>query len=135
MSQATVEDVLGLAAILFEEFLEQHQWTRVRFSAMVPEDRRVYLEACLREDLTNPERPVVVQKMEDDETGEIVAFLQLNDCNVPVNVREHVDPIVKPVGYNVAPIRDHYTMMMAAQRRAMGEKPFIREHSLLGVCG
>jgi hypothetical protein len=131
MSQATVEDAPGLAAILFEEFLEQHPWTRVRFSAMVPEDRRAYLEECLHEDLTNPERPLVIQKMEDDETGEIVAFLQLNDCNVPANVRQHVDPIVKPAGYNVAPIRDHYAKMMAAQRRAMGEETFMREYSFL----
>lgn len=128
MNRATEEDVDGLAAILFEEYMEMHEWTRVRFHKMKPEDRLAYLTSCLREDLTNPEYPVVIQKVTDEDTGEIVAFLQLNDCNVPANNRSYVNEIEKPVyGYNKPPIRDYYAKMMAAQKQAMGSQPFMRK--------
>jgi len=125
MSQATAEDVAGLAAILFEEFMEMHEWTRIRFSAMKPEERHAYLAAGLREDLTNPEYPVIIQKMEDTETKEIVGFLQFNDCNVPPSNKEFATQIIKPEGYNVPPIREYYRKMITAQKAAMKDKPFL----------
>ncbi|KAJ8121553.1 hypothetical protein ONZ43_g2020 [Nemania bipapillata] len=126
MSPATAEDVPGLAAILFEEYMEMHEWTRVRFSAVDPEDRHRYLAAGLREDLTSPKAPLVIQKMVDEDSGEIVAFLQLNERNVPPNPRGDVEPIVKPKGYNVPPMLDHYDKMVTAQKAAMKDIPFLR---------
>lgn len=126
-SLATGEDAEGLAAILFEDWMDPDPWTRVCYGGIDPKEQLVHLTAVLREDLINPEFPVVIQKVEDDTTGEIVAFAQLNDYNVPPNKRDHVDPIAKPDGYNVPPIRDYYAKMSAAKERAMGDAPFLRK--------
>lgn len=126
-SQATAEDAPGLAAILFEEFMGQDEWMKIRFGGIRSEDRLATMIATIHEDIVNPERPVVIQKAVDDATGEIVGFHQLNYTNVPPNVREHVVPIVKPPGYNVTALREYYAIMIASQRRAMGDQPFLRE--------
>ncbi|UNI23110.1 hypothetical protein JDV02_008948 [Purpureocillium takamizusanense] len=126
MSQATVDDAPALAAILIADFLDPDPWTRLCYGGIDPSARLAHFTAGLREDLGNPEYPLVVQKMLDTDTGEVVAFAQLNDANVPaLEDRPPVEPITKPSGYNVPPIRDYFAQMSAAKDRAMGDAPYL----------
>ncbi|PHH78504.1 hypothetical protein CDD82_3013 [Ophiocordyceps australis] len=126
MAPATSQDVPALASLLFEDFMEQDAWTKLCFGDMDPPDRLTYYIAGLREDIENPEYPMVVQKMQDDATGEAVAFTEIKDGNVAPLERDFVEPMVKPKGYNVGPIRENHGKMVAALKRAMGEeKPFL----------
>ncbi|KAL3958366.1 hypothetical protein ACCO45_006528 [Purpureocillium lilacinum] len=83
MSPATVDDAPALAAILIADFLDPDPWTRLCYGGIDPAARLAHLTAGLREDLASPEFPLAVQTMRDADTGEIVAFAQLNDENVP----------------------------------------------------
>lgn len=128
MSPATVDDAPALAAILIADFLDPDPWTRLCYGGIDPAARLAHLTAGLREDLASPEFPLAVQTMRDADTGEIVAFAQLNDENVPpIENRAPVEPITKPSGYNVPPIRDYFAKMSAAKKRAMGDAPYLRE--------
>ncbi|PWI72984.1 hypothetical protein PCL_09999 [Purpureocillium lilacinum] len=126
MSPATVDDAPALAAILIADFLDPDPWTRLCYGGIDPAARLAHLTAGLREDLASPEFPLAVQTMRDADTGEIVAFAQLNDENVPpIENRAPVEPITKPSGYNVPPIRDYFAKMSAAKKRAMGDAPYL----------
>ncbi|RDA86717.1 hypothetical protein CP532_4165 [Ophiocordyceps camponoti-leonardi (nom. inval.)] len=125
ISDCTAEDAPGLAAVLYADWLDPDPWTKLCYGAVDAHEQLVHLEAVLREDLTDPEYPVAFQKAQDEETAEIVGFTQLTHFNTPPNERRHVDPIPKPAGYNVPPIRDYYAKMSSARKRAMGEDPFL----------
>ncbi|PHH93031.1 hypothetical protein CDD83_2141 [Cordyceps sp. RAO-2017] len=129
ISDCTAEDAPGLAAVLYADWLDPDPWTKVCYGGVDAQEQRAHLEAVIREDLVNPEYPVAFQKAQDEETGEIAGFTQLTNLNVPPNERSHVDPIPKPAGYNVPPIRDYYAKMSAARKRAMGDDPFLREYN------